>query len=405
MTAPAWLGVLTGNRPFAMLCLARSTSYVGDFVTLTAVTLYLYERHESPVSLGIILAARALPQALGPIAGAVADRADPRRIMITCDLIRVGTIGAVAVTLPPFPVLVVLVTATATLSTLFLPSGKSSVPRLVDRATLGPANAALGFSHNMALAFGPVLGAFVYQEFGPRATFAIDALSYGISALLLTALPKREPVDGDTRPRAVGGLGADAFTGIRYTVRHRVARVVAVGLFASVTFAALDNVALVFRIRGDLGGPASAFGMANGAFGLAMIAAPVLFVAALRSLSGIGLLVVGLVCGGTGLLLTGTINVLPLLVLVYALAGAGNGFENIAVDTAIGEHVDENWLGRVFGTVYGPIFLAETLASLLGGPLLAATSARTVFIIAGIGVLAVCLAVWSMSRSNLRRPD
>ena len=65
-------GRLRGNRAFVALWLARTASYLGDFVTLTALVLYLYDRGSSATDLGVVLAARALPQVLGPIAGALA---------------------------------------------------------------------------------------------------------------------------------------------------------------------------------------------------------------------------------------------------------------------------------------------------------------------------------------------
>ncbi|MFD7659309.1 MFS transporter, partial [Actinosynnema sp. NPDC059797] len=390
---------LIRNRPFAALWLARSTSYFGDFITLTALTLLLYERSASPLYLGAALAARALPQALGPIAGAVADRFDPRRVMIVCDLLRMVTIAVIAVALPPAPVLIPLIAVTAVLSTFFLPASKSMVPRLVPRASLGPANAALGVSHNVAFAAGPVLGAVLFQAFGPTAVFALDAATYLISALLLVALParaaRRTGERGTGRVFAgLSGLGGEAREGVRYIWRHRVVRIVAIGLFLSVAFSAMDNVALVFRLRDDLGQPASALGLTLSVFGVAMIAAPLLLLSALRSFSGLRLLTIGLLCSGIGTAATGLVDALPAVLVAYAIAGAGNGFENIAVDTTIGEHVEEEWLGRVFGTVYGPIFLADALASLGAATLLELVSPGTVFVIAGAGVIAIGLVVW-----------
>lgn len=94
-----------------------------------------------------------------------------------------------------------------------------------------------------------------------------------------------------------------------------------------------------------------------------------------------------------------------LFVLLYLVAGAGNGLENVACDTLIGRTVSPSKLGRVFGTVYGPIFLADAPAAAAGGLLLAATSPRVVFVVAGVGVLAVVLLVRAMLPRPLDEAD
>jgi MFS family permease len=392
------VGLLRGNRPFAALWLARTLSYLGDFVTLTALVLYLYQRGASGTELGVTLAARALPQALGPLAGTLADRWDPRRLMIGCDLGRVVTVGLLALLLPPIPVVVGLVALTGALSTLFLPAGKSCVPKLVARDRLGRANGLLGVSHNIALAVGPVVGAGLIGWFGPRVAFGFDAGTYLISALLLMLLPPLRQTGPGERSRIV----ADLADGLRYVTRHRVARVVMLALFFSVFFAAMDNVALVYLVRDEEGGSALALGVATGVYGVAMVVAPLLIATSRHRSDGVALLVTGLALGGLGLTAVGLVAPLVLVIACYAVAGAGNGFENVGCDTAIGENVDEDKLGRVFGAVYGPIFLAEAGAALVGGALLQATSSRSVFVVAGCGMLAVTTAVYVATRSVRR---
>jgi MFS family permease len=389
-------GPLRGNRAFAALWLARTSSYFGDFVTLTALVLYLYDRGASATDMGVVLAARALPQVFGPIAGALADRWEPRRMMVVCDLGRVVTVGLIAVLLPPIPALAALVAVTSLLSTMFLPAGKTCVPLLVERDQLGPANGMLGTSHNIALAAGPVIGAALINWVGPRAAFGFDAGTYLVSALLLLALPGRlRHGRATSRPRLITDLGA----GLRYLAGHRIARAVALALFFSVIFAAMDNVALVYLLRGDEGGSAVTLGVATGVYGVAMVIAPMTIALSRRRRNGVTLVVTGLALGGVGLTAVGLATPLVLIVAFYAIAGAGNGFENVGCDTAIGENVEEDKLGRVFGAVYGPIFLAETVAALLGGALLQATSSRTVFLVAGGGLLAVALAAYLSTRA------
>ena len=57
--------LLWDNSAFRALWLARTTAYLGDFVMLTAVVLYFYDVNASPTQLGVALAARVLPAALG----------------------------------------------------------------------------------------------------------------------------------------------------------------------------------------------------------------------------------------------------------------------------------------------------------------------------------------------------
>ncbi|HZM76522.1 MAG TPA: MFS transporter [Candidatus Limnocylindrales bacterium] len=395
-------GLLRGNRPFTVLWLARTASYAGDFVTLTALVLYLYQHGATGIQMGIALAARALPQALGPLAGTLADRWQPRPLMIGCDLGRAVTIGIIALALPPIPVLIVLIALSSTLSTFFLPAGKSCVPMLVQREKLAKANGLLGTSHNVSLALGPLLGAALMNWAGPQAAFGVDAASYLLSAVLLLLLPARLAAGRATRQTSIW---ADLISGMRYVAGHWVARTVALALFFTVLFAAMDNVALVYLIRGELGGSQLALGVAAGVYGTAMIAAPLLIATSRRQFTGMTLLASGVALSGIGLTAMWIAAPLAVAIACYAIAGAGNGFENVGCDTAIGENVDEAMLGRVFGAVYGPIFLSETAAALLGGALLTATDSRTVFGVAGAGLIVVTLIVIVTIRARQFSPD
>lgn len=99
-----------------------------------------------------------------------------------------------------------------------------------------------------------------------------------------------------------------------------------------------------------------------------------------RRLDGVTLLVTGLALGGIGLTAVGLVAPLVLIVACYAIAGAGNGLENVGCDAAIGENVEKDKLGRVVGAVYGPIFL-----------------------VAGGGLLTVALAAY-LSTTAAKRP-
>jgi MFS family permease len=110
-----------------------------------------------------------------------------------------------------------------------------------------------------------------------------------------------------------------------------------------------------------------------------------------RALSAAAIYLVGLLLTGVGTLLTGIAPAIGLVVVLQALAGLGNGIDNVASETLIQQRVPRAMLGRTFGLVTTAAFAGSGLASVIGGVLLDLTSPRTVLITAGVGGLAVTL--------------
>jgi MFS family permease len=111
------------------------------------------------------------------------------------------------------------------------------------------------------------------------------------------------------------------------------------------------------------------------------------------------LLIVGWLASGLGTVATGLAPLIVVVAASQAVAGLGNGLENVAADTLIQREVPREMLGRVFGLVSTAAFGGSTLAYAVGGPLLDLTSARTVFVIAGAGILVVTGVLWLAVRS------
>jgi MFS family permease len=401
------LGLPGRNRAYAALWAARTVSTFGNWVTLTALLLYLEGSGASGLQVGIALAARELPHLLGPITGALADRLDPRRVMIGCDLANSLFIGAIALFLPPFPVLIALLAASSATTALFLPSGKSAVPKLVPVRDLTTANALLGSSTNLSFALGPLAGAFVFAAIGVQAALLLDAATFLLSTSLLLLLPSlgnNSRTQADRSRREISRFRDEVREGVAFVAGHRIARAVAIGMFLGVLFAGIDNVALVFLLRDALGGPEITVGIALGLYAAAMILAPLIVIRFRRVREQPALLLfAGLGLTAAGLILTGLSPFVAAAIAAYAIAGAGNGMENIGVDTLIGSSVPSDKLGRAFGVVYGPIFLAGGAAALIGGQLVDQLSPPTAFIIAGAGVGFVTILVWRiLPRDSLK---
>jgi MFS family permease len=388
---------LRGSPAFRRLWIARTISHLGDGAAIIALVLMVQGDGGSGTAVGALLLASALPRFLGPVAGAVVDRVEQRTLMVVCDAGNALLFATIALAQPPFAVLLVLVAASATLDTFFAPAGRSVVPALVHEDDLLRANAWMGTSLNIQVAFGALLGGALVAAFGPRGALALDALSFAVSALLLIGLPALRAA----RPEGGrGGLVAGGREGLAYVWRTPVIRTFVLVLFLGLAFAALDNVALVFLVRETLGGGPLAFGLVSAAYGFGMLVGSLGLSVRSTTIAVSTILVLAWAASGFGGLGTGLAPTVAVAALAQGLGGLGNGLQNLAADTLIQAAVPRDMLGRVFGVASTAAYGGSTLAYAAGGPLLDLTSPRAVFLIAGAGVLLVTAGLWIALRRH-----
>jgi MFS family permease len=390
------------SAPFRQLWAARTLSSFGDGVTVAALLIYATTVEPSGAKLGLLLVAEIAPTFLSPLAGALSDRFDRRRVLVGAELAQGLVMTALAARMPSFPVLVALVFLRALAATVLRPAVTSAIPVFVEDERLPAANAWLRGGEEGASLAGPLLAGVLAPLLGLRAMFAIDAATFLLGALLLLRLPRfqvtREPGDAGL----LGGSGA----GVRYVARHPLPRAIALSLFMFVFFAAIENVPRPFLAQRDLGAGALGVGVLIAAAQLGMILG-------LFAIGAIGrraerahlapLLVVGMAVYGLGAIAT---SVAPGLVLAAAgqlLSGIGNGVEVGCVDTLLQRAVPKPFQGRVIANVYGAASLAAGLAYAAGGALLDRSSARPVFAIVGAGCLFSALVTALLLGSALRR--
>lgn len=398
MDAGGRWGLLGRNAAFRSLWTARLVSYVGDGIATVALVLLVSRGHPA-TAVGGLLLAEAIPGFLSPVLGAVSDRRPDRRtLMIQCELGQALLYGAIAVWLPPYAWLLVLVAGATLFSRTFSAASRSAVPALVKRHDLLTANALLNTAFNLQVALGPALGGLlVALSGGSRTAIAIDAASFLLSGLLMFALPRV--------PRAAGGqpeqgLASDIRAGLAYIWSEPLLRVLVASMFAFVMFASLDNVAVVFLVRDVLDGGALAYGAAMSAFGLGMIAGALVLVRRWSGVHPAMIVAAGMVFTGAGNLLVGAAPAIGLVIAFQALGGVGNGLSLVGEDTLIQRHVPEYLLGRVVGALNSGIFLGSIIAYAGGSVVVDLTSPRTALIASGIAVFGVVALAWpALSRA------
>ncbi len=217
---------LRDDPDFRRYWLARSSSLTGSMVTAIALPVLVYRLSGSPFLTALVTALEAAPYLLvGLFAGALADRWNRRRVMVSADLINTVVIGSVplAYLAGVLTVAQVLVVGfiVQTVFTFFDGANFGALPVLVGRERVAQANAAVWTASSLIELFVPPLAAVLLAVMNPASLLSIDALSFAASAVAIGGIVRAmsEPRTGQRplRPRVVF---ADIAEGLRFLFRH-----------------------------------------------------------------------------------------------------------------------------------------------------------------------------------------
>src|SRR3989449_4262626 len=190
------------HQPFLLLMTGMTVSLLGDGVFLVALTWQVYLMSNSPGALSVVGIAISGPQVLFLLlGGAVSDRMDRRRIMLTSDLVR----GTVLVTTGMLAVggrlhladLYILGAAYGAATAFFGPAYEAAVPDLVPADLLVQANSLDQLARPLALALaGPALGGWLIGALGAGSAFLLDGGTFAFSVAMLVAMGRSPPRHG-----------------------------------------------------------------------------------------------------------------------------------------------------------------------------------------------------------------
>ncbi|WP_257447266.1 MFS transporter [Archangium lipolyticum] len=385
------LQLLRGHREFRSLWLARVISFAGDSLSLVALMLHVAETTGQALAVSLLLLTGDFaPSLLSPLTGAISDRFDLKRVMITCELIQGALLLLIALALPPLPLLLVLVGARAVAGQIFQPASRAAVPALVAGDELETANSTLGFGTNGAEALGPLLAAALLPVVGIRGVLLVDAASFLVSAALLASVPSLpSALAGEKDPPS---LLRQARLGLGYILSAPAVRVIALGFCGVVVFNGVDDVALVLLAKETLRAGDSAVGLLLGAVGMGLLLGYILLARYGARGSMVALLLLGFAVSSIGNLLTGLTWAVSAAFAMQGMRGVGLAAMDVASNTLLQRLVPPEMLGRVFGNLYGAIGVAAALSYIGGGLLLDATSAPVTLLIAGAGGTVATLA-------------
>jgi MFS family permease len=173
---------------------AQVLSYSGDQFAQVAIAILVYHQTHSPFLTAFAYALTLLPPIIGgPFLSGLADIIPRKQVMIACDVIRAGLVGLMAIPGVPFPLLCALLFCTVLLGAPFSSARTAMLPDVLpgDKFVLGSAIGNTTFQACQVLGF--VAGAAVVVAINPYHTLALDAVTFALSALILTFWTKPRP--------------------------------------------------------------------------------------------------------------------------------------------------------------------------------------------------------------------
>src|SRR6185436_4730872 len=184
---------LRDDPDFRRYWLARALSVTGSMVTAIALPVLVYRLSGSTVLTAMVTALEAAPYLLaGLFAGALADRWNRRRTMVTADLVNAVLVGSIPVAhlfgvLTVVQVLVVAFTVQG-VYTFFDGANFGALPVLVGRARVAQANSAVWTASSLIELFVPPLTGLILAVLNPATLLTVDALSFVASALAVRGI-------------------------------------------------------------------------------------------------------------------------------------------------------------------------------------------------------------------------
>jgi predicted MFS family arabinose efflux permease len=359
MTFPRGLRALD-HPPFRTFFLAQLVALVGTWMQTVSQAWLVLQLTDSAFRLGLLGTLQFGPiLLLSPLAGVLADRWPPRRLLMATQAALACQAGALALLVATgrarYWQIALLALITGLANTVDVPARQSFVMRLVGREDLVNAVALNSAAFNAARIVGPAVAGLLIARFGVVPAFAINALGFTVVIVTLFALP-----DGAGARRAPGAsIRRDIAEGVRHVAGSPRLRA-AIGVLFVVGLCVFNfTVYVPLLVRTVLHLGPEGFGFLMAALGVGAVSGALALGARADPEPGLGLLLIAAAVACVGLLGLSAVRqfwgAVPLLL--------GIGFSGIVTvtgcNTALQLGAPDELRGRVmslYNWVYSGVF-------------------------------------------------
>ena len=385
---------------------AQIVSLFGDFLALFAViALVSFSMRGSPKAVIGVQLAYMLPIVfIGPLAGVFVDRWPIKPTLVASDVIR----AALAMLLIPstsiWQVYLVLA-ALSCVSAFFGPAQQVTIRTHVPATGLIAANALMQIAFMGSRIVGPATAGAIATTFGPRVCYAVDVISFVLSAALIGSVAIRRPAASASAQASssnrIHAIWADMGQGVTFIFHHAavlfVVLAMAAGLFTIGCFCPLISI----YVRDTLYGGPRLFGFVSGLIGVGLLVGTQIVRILARRAADDTLVLAGLAGIGLGVLMLGAWPYAAASLFASFTIGFAFAAIMVPAQTLLQRETPHALIGRVSSTNISVAFAAQIVGLALSGVAADRFGVRTVFFLcAG---LAMAMAAGGRAFLHARR--
>lgn len=402
----SYLDLIRGSADFRFLWSGQIVSLFGDWFNLIGSAALIAQLTQSGLAVGGLFVIRMLAQFVGTqVGGVAADRYNRKRLLILTDVTRaIAAFGFLLVRGPDQVWLLYSLTALLmAISGIFFPSRTAILADIVKRRELGSANALSATTWSVMLAVGSALGGLAAGQWGIYQAFAVDGLTFLVSAALISQVRYQHADTG--RKADLRAVMNEYLDGLRYLKRETdilfiTLHKAALGLL--ITGGAINIVMVQISesifVIGD--GGATSLGIMFAVVGLGTGVGPILSrqITDDRERSMRLILPPLYLLATLGLVVTAQITSFGTVLLGMFLRAFAVGGVWVFSTQLLYQLVPENYQGRVFAVEFAVFTLGSAISAAIGGWLLDTTSigvSGLMWLIAAAGLIpAVLWSAW-----------
>lgn len=378
----------------SQLCLffvGHAQSAFGNYMGYVALIILANQRFHDPTKLSLLILAEFIPVILfGPAIGHFVDTHSKRYSAIASDGLRALAFVGLAV-FASFPLMMFLALSAGFGAALYYTAVQSGLPNMAKGRRLHKILSWQSAITSLASVGGPFLAGILLAFWNPRLLLILNAITFGLSALIIRFLPLDNPkAKQQAGPPELSQLAALRRVS-KLPARFKVLLATTGGV---ALLAGMIGIAEVYFALNDLQLGQSGLGILLGAYGIGMVLGNLSAMHAKVTRRPEDGYLLGLLLICVGLIACSLLRQPLLSVIAYSIAGIGNGFIVVGARVLISSSVKPARQGLAYGARDGAECTGLVISLIAGAQLVTLWGARTVVLLAGLGAGVTFIGGW-----------